>query len=128
MLVQLFKETFLLLFWRELTPNKEATCKISFKTKQRPGFELLLLTATWALAIFLLSVSVPHSIEVIHRYEKGNEQFREMKSVLLAITIEVIAALVLLIGLHTRKLEGWQRRTLFALATPFVMLTLHLQF
>jgi hypothetical protein len=134
MLVQLIKELCLLLLWRELAlkPGEAGKGKgrrrIGFKGKHSPSFETLQLVATWALALFLLSVSVPHSIEVIHRYEKGSDQFRELKSVLLAITIEVIAALVLLIGLHTTKLTQKQRRTLFGLATPFVLLTLHLQF
>jgi hypothetical protein len=128
MLIQLIKESFLILFWRELTPKKNSRIKLGLKEKTRPGFDAALVSATWGLAIFLLLVSVPHSYEVIHRYERGDESFRDVKSVLLAVTIEVIAALVLLIALHSKKLEGWQRRTMFSMAAPFVVLTLHLQF
>lgn len=131
MLVQLVKELFLLLFWRELAYTKKEgpfTDQFGFKPKTKPGFEIVLVASSWALAIFLLSVSVPHSFEIIYHYEKGSEQFRELKSILLAITIEVIAALVLLIALHTKKLSEGQRNTLYLLGAPFVVLTLHLQF
>jgi hypothetical protein len=125
MLIQLIKEIFLLLFWRELTPKPDNKIPVGFKEKKIPRAQM---AATWALVTFLLTVSIPHSYEVIHRYEKGDEQFRDIKSLLTAITIEVIAALVLGIALHNKKLDPKRRKTMYRMAAPFVFLTLHLQF
>jgi hypothetical protein len=99
-----------------------------FTARIKRSMDALLVLATWILTIFLLGVSIPHSIEVIFLYEKGDPTIRELKAIASATAIELAAGLLFLIALHTRDLSASQRKLLMVLAVPFIALTLRIQF
>lgn len=99
-----------------------------FTARLKRSFDAGLVLATWLLTAFLLAVSIPHAIEVIFLYEKGDPASRELKAIASALTIELAAGLLFLIALHTRGLGAGRRKTLMVLAVPFLALTLRIQF
>lgn len=98
--------------------------------EQKEGRKLdaYLLLASWMLAIFLLCVSIPHSIEVIAQKEHGAGDWPGIKAALMALAIETVPALAILIALHNRQITTTQRRWLYGLSAPFVALVFHLQY
>lgn len=90
-------------------------------------FDRAALAALWALLIFLLAVSIPHSIEVVFGFERGPVDAREFKAFLISASVEIITALVLLICLHKSPLSWWGRSGLVIIVSPFLALALHLQ-
>src|SRR5687768_12866388 len=87
-----------------------------FTAKVNRRAEGLMVLATWLLAVILLCVSVPHSVEVIWVYEHGDAGFRTFKAIALSLVIEVIAALALLVALHTKGFTDGQRQLITCLA------------
>ncbi len=124
MLIQLIKEFFLTLFWREAELKG---WKLIWKPKTKPGFVTALVGASWILTIALLVVSIPHSVEIIYEHERGPLEYRLLKATLLAVAIEVVPALLVLTALHTRHLESHEQYALFGMAAPFLALTIHAQ-
>jgi hypothetical protein len=99
-----------------------------FRARLQKSFNGLLVAATWLLALALLSVSVPHTVEIITLYERGEWAAREAKAIAMSLVLEIIPALTLLTALHNTTLTLKQRQILAGLSFPFVILTLHIQF
>jgi len=99
-----------------------------FRARLQKSFNGLLVAATWLLALALLSVSVPHTVEIITLYERGEWAAREAKAIAMSLVLEIIPALTLLTALHNATLTLKQRQILAGLSFPFVLLTLHIQF
>ena len=99
-----------------------------FRARLQKSFNGLLVAATWLLALALLSVSVPHTVEIITLYERGEWAAREAKAIAMSLVLEIIPALTLLTALHNTTLTLKQRQILAGLSFPFVVLTLHIQF
>src|SRR5437660_1541740 len=92
---------------------------VLFKAKVNKKSEGLMVLASWILATALLCVSIPHSIDVIFPYERG--ELASAKAVALAFVVEVITAFLLLIALHAKGLTRNHRLSLGGLALPFIL-------
>src|SRR5437868_83275 len=93
---------------------------------KKQSFDQLRVAGGGGIIAFFLSVSIPHSIELIVFYEHG--EWALPKAFAMAFAIELIPAFSFLVGLHNQSLESYKRYILLGLSIPFIALVLHLQY
>lgn len=93
----------------------------------RRSFRDYMVAFAWLIAIAALYVSMPHTAEVLHSYEGGDETNKALKAWSMTLIVELTAGALFLIALHSKGLSDEQRKNIATFSVPFYVLTGEIQ-